>query len=171
MTHPSMSNFGALALTKISVAAKATAAGTGDNTETDGASVDRQQSGAAGSTVGNSMAQSAKFVLFGQAVLQDTKTAVFKPTIQHSTTTTAGDFADVADALQPGGAAATTRLTLTGSTGGTTETGAYEWNFDCTSLNRYLRAQVLIDLNASGTDTGFYCAGFILGGFGITPVS
>ncbi len=164
--HPSMSNLGSWLKTKVSVCGTAIAASTGDNAETDGAAVDRQQDGLAGATVGNSMAMCAKLALFGSAVLTTGKTAVFKPTIQHSATTTGGDFVDVDAALQPGGAAATTRLTIS-----TTGDGQYEWNFDCSSLNRYLRAQVLVDCSASSADTAFYTCGFVLGGFSITPVS
>lgn len=127
-----------------------TAAGSGDNTEVDGPSIDRQN------------ATSMSVAIVAQAALAATKTLVVKATIQDSAD--GSTFADVAAALQPGGAANSTVLTLTGGAGGSTERGVYQLGVNLASLRRYVRVQVLPDLNATGTDTATLAAVVSLGG-------
>lgn len=171
MSNPRFSNLGALCKSIVSATASAVAGGAGDNTETNGAVVDRQQSELSALGTGSSLAQGAKLLLCAHAVLAEDKTAVFKPTIQHGDESDGSDMADVDATLQPEGAAASTCITLTGEAGGSTERDEYEHNFDCTGLKRYLRAQVLVDCDAAATDTAFYTAAFVLSGFAVTPVS
>lgn len=127
-----------------------TAAGTGDNTEVDGPSIDRQN------------ATSMSVAIVAKAVLAATKTLVVKATVQDSADGVT--FADVAAALQPGGAANSTVMTLTGGAGGSTESGVYQLGVNLSSLKRYVRIQVLPDLNATGTDTATVAGVVSLGG-------
>ncbi|KZC99698.1 MULTISPECIES: hypothetical protein [unclassified Thalassospira] len=47
----------------------------------------------------------------------------------------------------------TTMLTLTGGSGGSTETGAADLNINLAEANQYVRFKQTTDLSASGTDT------------------
>lgn len=168
--HPSFSNIGAFLSCKRSVSASAVAAGAGDNTETNGTGVDRYVNGANGAA---GVYQSATFFLMAQATLSAGKKATLKATLQESSDNGGSDaFADLAATLQPEGAADSVVLTLS-SGGGSTEVGSYQKDVDLSSCERYIRAQVHIDLDAGATDTGFYCAGFIMGGVseGALPVT
>lgn len=127
-----------------------TAAGSGDNTEVDGPSIDRKD------------ANSMSVAIVAQAVLAATKTLVVKATIQDSAN--GSSFDDVPAALQPGGAANSTVMTLTGASGGSTERGVYQLGVNLSSLRRYVRIQVLPDLNATGTDTATVVGVVTLGG-------
>lgn len=161
MSHASFLSIAEFIKPLVSVGATAIAAGAGDATETDGQGVDRQLSD-------GSLYRSAAFVLFGKATLAASKKATFKATIQDSADNVT--FADVAAALQPEGAADSVVLTLTDSGAGSTLYGTYEFGLSLDSLNRYIRAQVHIDLNAGATDTGFYLGGFVLGGADKRPI-
>lgn len=136
-------------------ALSAVAAGAGDATEVDGEDIDR------------SNAHSACFIIQAQAVLADTKTLVLKATLQDSPDGTT--YTDVAADLQPEGAANSTVLTLTGESGGTTERGVYKLDVDLSSLDKYIRIQLLPELNATGTDTAVCSAVCLLGGLVIEP--
>ena len=127
-----------------------TAAGSGDNTEVDGPSIDRKN------------ATSMSVAIVAKAVLAATKTLVVKATVQDSADGTS--FEDVAAALQPGGAANSTVMTLTGASGGSTESGVYQLGVNLASLRRYVRIQVLPDLNAANTDTATLAGVVSLGG-------
>lgn len=127
-----------------------TAGGTGDNTEVDGLAIDRKN------------ATSMSVGIVAKAVLAATKTLVVNLTLQDSAD--GSTFADVAAALQPGGAADSAVLTLTGGAGGSTESGVYQLGVNLASLRRYVRVQVKPDLNATGTDTATVAGVIALGG-------
>lgn len=160
--HSSFKNIGAYVKTLRACSAAALAGGTGDATETNGPIVDRMVSGA--------MANSAVFSLVACATLAASKTCTIKATFQHDTDSAGGTMTDVAAALQPEGAADSTVLTLTDSGSGGTQSGFYERSVDLSSLNRYIRAQVHIDLNAANTDIGFHSSTWVLGGHDQLPV-
>lgn len=165
--HPSFSNIGAYLSCKRSVSASAIAAGAGDATETNGTGIDRYVNGSNGAA---GVFQSATFFLMAQAVLSAGKKCTFKATLQESSDNAVGDaFADLAAAQQPEGAADSVVLTLS-SGGGGTEVGSYQKDVDLSGNERYIRAQVHIDLDAGATDTGFYTAGFVLGGVSEGPL-
>jgi hypothetical protein len=118
-----------------------TAAGSGDNTEYNGVSIDRED------------AHSCVFAVCARAVLTATKLLTLKATLQHSDVAANEGFADVAAALQPGGTADSVVMVLTGGAGGSTEHGTYKLVTDLSALKRYVRIQVHADLDHSGTDT------------------
>lgn len=162
MVHPSFRNVGAYVKGLRACSAQALAAGTGDATETSGPVVDRMVSGA--------MANSAVFMLAAVATLAAGKKCTLKATFQHDTDSAGGTMADVAAALQPEGAADSVVLTLLDAGAGGTQSGFYECNVNLSSLNRYIRAQVHIDLDAGATDIGAFGAVWVLGGYDQLPV-
>lgn len=111
----------------------ATAGGTGDATEVDGAYVDRQDY------------LSAKLVITGQAVLGDADTLTIAANLQ--------DDADGAGAGVDFGDAFTAAVVATGGTGGSTESFKVEIDVDLSAAKRYVRAQVTPNLSAANTDT------------------
>ena len=119
------------ALTSTSV----TAAGSGDATEVDGAAIDTL--GISGDPT------SICFFVPIRAVLAATKTAVVTANLQDS-----ANGSTWADITTPA-----VILTLTGTSGGSTETGVGKLGFDLTKARRYIRIQVTPDLNATATDT------------------
>ncbi len=148
-------NVGALLKAAFACALHATAAGTGDATEVDGEDIDRED------------ALSASFVISAQSVLTATKTLVLKATVQDSPD--GSTWTDVAAALQPEGAANSTILTQTGEAGGSTERDVYKHDIDLSSLDRYVRIQLLPELDATGTDTAIVTAVCVLGGLTTIP--
>jgi hypothetical protein len=167
MGAASFKNIGQFFSCRRSVSANAVAAGAGDNTETDGATVDRYVNGSNGAA---GIFMSATFFLQAQAVLGTTETCKYKATLQESDASGSG-FADVAAALQPAGAADSLVLTLTDPGGGSTQVGIYQLDVNLESLKRYIRAQVHHDLSRGATDTSFYCAGFVMGGVSEGPLA
>lgn len=123
-----------------------------DGVEQNGEIIDRQD------------ALSAVFTVVCEAVLQAGETAIIQLTLQEDDDSAGGTMADVAAALQPGGAAATAVLTLTGETGGSTERGAYQFDVDLSSLKRYVRVQMECTLSSTATDTATVAVTYALGG-------
>lgn len=123
-----------------------------DGVEQNGLVIDRQD------------ALSAVFALLLEATLDEDETAIAQLTLQEGDESDGSDMADVAAALQPEGAAASSVLTLTGGSGGSTETGAYKFDVDLSSLKRYVRVQVELTLSRGATDTGTVAIAYILGG-------
>lgn len=121
----------------------ATAAGTGDNTEVDGAYVDRKNY------------SSAKLVIVGQAVLAAAATLSIAANIQ--------DDADGSGTGVDFGDAFANAVVATGGGGGTTESFKVEIDVDLTKAKQYVRAQVTPNLSASGTDTCRWAATWIFG--------
>mgnify|MGYP000246303203 CR=1 FL=1 len=118
-----------------------TAGGTGDATEIDGASIDTTALGV--------KAQSVLFSIPCRAVLGATQTLTVIGNLQDSADNST--WADINDSA--------TLLTLTGGSGGTTETGVARMGFDLTRARRYVRCQVTPDLNRANTDTAVIGAG------------
>lgn len=105
---------------------------------------------------------SAVFVLAGQAVLQDTKLATF--TVEYQTSPDNSTWATAVAFL------AATAL-ATGDTGGTTEDILSKTGLNVAALPRYIRFNVTLDLNASGTDYASWVATCVLGGKEAMPVA
>jgi hypothetical protein len=159
MAHPSFNNIGAYIATLRACSATAIAGGAGDNTETNGPTVDRQQG-----SPGLGMTKSAVLQVAVVATLAASKKCTVKATIQHDSDSAFGSPVDVPAALQPNGAADSVIVTLTDGGAGGTQSGFFEHSLNLLSLNRYIRAQVHIDLDAGATDIGAYGASWALGG-------
>lgn len=125
-------------------AASATAAGTGDATEVDGAYIDRQDH------------LSAKLVISYTATLQQDETLTIAANMQDASDSSGTGVADY-------GTAYAATVVATGGTGGSTETGTVELDVDLAAAKQYVRAQFTPDLSASGTDTAIVSAVLILG--------
>lgn len=113
----------------------ATAGGSGDNTEVDGVTVDTNGAPA--------QATGLQFVVPAKATLADGKTLVVTANLQDSANGT--DWTDITTPA--------TILTLTGGTGGSTETGTGMLACDLAVARRYVRIQATPNLNATNTDT------------------
>lgn len=113
-----------------------TAAATGDNTEIVGDTIDLTALAARPSSV--------VFDIPVRATLADTKTCIVTGLIEKSADNSNWDVM----------VASATLLTLTGTTGGTTEKGVARIGADLIESDcRYIRFKATPDLNASGTDT------------------
>jgi len=130
----------------------ATAGGTGDATEVDGAYIDRQGF------------DSLKVIIAYKAVLAQGKTLSIAANLQDATSSGGAGVDDF-------GAAKAAGVVATGGAGGSTETGVVELDFDISGANQYVRVQYTPDMNASGTDTATLSAVYILGGAQVQPVS
>ena len=134
-----------------------TAGGAGDNAEASGPYVDRQ-----GSDYGP--AQSAKLVITYAATLAAGATMTIAANIQDAT---ASDGTGVDDF----GTAYAAATIATGETGGSTETGTVEFDFDLSGANRYLRSQITPNLSAANTDTAHISATWVFFGAEKAPIS
>lgn len=130
----------------------ATAGGTGDATEVDGAYIDRQGF------------DSLKVLIAYKTTLAQGKTLSIAANLQDATSSGGSGVADFGDAMA-------SAVVGTGGTGGSTETGVVELDFDISGANQYVRVQYTPDMNASGTDTATLAAVYILGGAQVQPVS
>ena len=133
---------------------RALAGGAGDNPEVDGTVVDRQ---------GYS---SCKLVIAWEATLDATETLSLAYTLQE------GDASDLSDAADFGTVVASA-VVGTGGTGGTTEAGVVEadYNLVANPCGRYIRAQYTPDLSRAGTDIATVAAVIILGGADTLPAA
>lgn len=116
----------------------ATAAGSGDATEVDGAWQSRMSA--------NGVALSGKLIISYTATLAAGETLTFAANFQDATDSSGTGAADFGDAV-----AATT--VATGDSGGSTETGTFEIDIDFAGAKEFIRSQVTPNLSASGTDT------------------
>jgi len=125
-----------------------TAAGTGDATEVDGSTIDRQALG--------SRMDSVQLVVHGNVTLTSGKTLSIAMNLQDSPDdSTWTDFGDVQ--------ASTVVVTATG--GALTASDFADFiNRDIRGANRYIRAQWTPDLNHTGTDTAMVAGTLIFGG-------
>lgn len=130
----------------------ATAGGSGDASEVDGAYIDRQGF------------SSLKVVIAYKAVLTQAKTLSIAANLQDATSSAGAGVADYGDAMA-------SAVVATGPTGGATMTGVVELDFDISGADQYVRVQYTPDLNASGTDTASLAAVYILGGAQVQPVT
>lgn len=131
----------------------ATAAGSGDNTEVNGAGVDRSDY------------LSAKLVIQWEATLAEGETLSLTANAQDDTVAAfSGTPADFGDALAK-------TVVATGGTGGSTEKGTTELDFDLAGARQFIRSQVTPDLSASATDTAKVSAVWVFGGKNELPIS
>lgn len=137
-TITTIHNIGQLAaLKRLSAAASATAAGTGDSATTTGATIDRFGFGTGG--IPSSMILGVAY----DATLATDKTLSIGYAIQDSADgTTWADYAT-----------ATYATVAVGTTGASVAAGMFEASIDLGSAKRYVRANFAIDLSATGTDT------------------
>ncbi|WP_306049189.1 hypothetical protein [Oceaniradius stylonematis] len=138
--------------------AHALVAGAGtDNSEQSGPWVDRK-----GTDYG--MVMSAKLVISFEAVLAQDATLSIAANIQDATAddgTGADDF----------GSVLASAVVATGDTGGSTEQGTIELDFDLAAANRYVRSQITSDLSAANTDTATVVATWVFFGADRKPIS
>lgn len=135
----------------------ATAGGSGDNTEVNGAYIDRKLD-----DVG--MAMSAKLVINFTTALAADETLKFAVQMQDATASDGTGVADYEDAV-----AAT--VVATGESGGSTETGTVEIDVDLSGANQFVRAQITPDLSRGATDTAAWSATLVLFGDKYQPSS
>lgn len=132
--------------------ATATAAGTGDNTATEGASIDPAALPC--------RFESVAFLLAATATLAATKTLTVSAKIEHYVD---GAWADLV--------AATTVLTLTGAAGGSTETGAGKIGVSLEYAEGPVRVSFTPNLSATATDTAAVQVLAVFGGAERMPVA
>ena len=135
------------------------AAGSGDNTEIVGASINRLDA------LGGGMADSLIFEVVGFATLTAAKLLNVIGTLEHSDDNST--FAAAAADFQPSGVAA-------GSIGSVSATGANDVLFKykvpkANGLKQYVRLKMTPDLTNSATDTARVGAIAILGGYQLIP--
>lgn len=135
----------------------ATAGGTGDNTEVDGVYADRMDSA-------SGLALSAKLVISYRAVLAQAATLSITANIQDNTVNSGGSPVDYGPAFAK-------TVVATGGTGGSTEVGTIELDFDLASAERYVRSQITPDLSAANTDTAIIWATWVFFGAGRGPMT
>lgn len=138
--------------------ATAVAAGSGDNTESDGVWVDREDAS-------SGIAMSAKLVIAYEAVLAENETLSLTVNIQDDDDSAGGgtpaDF----------GTAYVKTVVATGGSGGSTERGTLELDFDLGSARQYLRSQITPDLSRGATDTANVSAAWVFFGAKNGPMS
>lgn len=135
-----------------------TAGGAGDNTEVNGAVVDRKH------PTGGGLAMSSKLLIPFTATLGAGETLKFGIQMQ------SGDLADGSDMADYGDPIAAT-VVATGESGGSTETGVVEVDVDLSGAKRYVRPQPTPDLSAANTDTAEWSALLALFGDSRQPSS
>lgn len=150
--HHNVDNIGELLTARFAAVDSVTAGGTGDATEVSGAYIDRQGF------------SSLKVVIPYSAVLAATKTLSIAANLQDATSLAGAGVADY-------GSAMASAVVATGPTGGGTETGVVELDFDLAGANQFVRVQFTPDLSATGTDTASLAAVYILGGAQVQPVT
>jgi hypothetical protein len=129
----------------------ATAGGSGDATEVNGAWQSRK------STKG--IALSVKLIISFTAALAQGATLKFGGNWQDAT-----DGAGAGAADFPGSDVIASTTAATGGTGGSTETGTVEWDLDLAAAREFIRAQVTPDLSAANTDTAAWHMDYVFFG-------
>lgn len=133
-----------------------TAASTGDNTEVNGAWIDRQGF------------ESMDFLLAYTATLQQSQTLAVIANVQDADNINGGGAADVAVTKLT----ALSSVTLaTGDSGGAIKKGCYQIGIDLTMCKRYVRVQWTPNLSASGTDTFKIQQAYLLTGSKYAPAT
>lgn len=151
--HASMNNAGALLAGRYAAAGvDVTAGGSGDNTEVNGAWIDRLGF------------NSIKVVIPYTTTLAQAATLAIAANLQDASDSSGTGAADYGDAL-----AATVQAT--GDTGGSTETGVVELDFDVSGCDRYVRIQFTPNLSAANTDVAEMGAVYVLAGSASNPVT
>lgn len=141
------------ALKRLSAAASAVAAGTGDSTTTTGATIDRMN------FPNGSMPNSLALAFPWEAVLATSKTLSIGYAVQDS-----ADGVTYADYLT-----ATYAVVATGSTAASASSGELEVSVNLTSAKRFVRANHALDLSATQTDTAASRAVGFFAGFDRLP--
>jgi hypothetical protein len=151
--HAYQNDAGALIAARYAVAGvDVTAGGAGDNTEVNGAWVDRQGF------------NSLKVVIAYTATIADAATLAVAANLQDASDDDGTGVADYGTALA-------STVQATGNSGGSTETGVVELDFDVSGADRYVRIQFTPNLSASGTDTAEMAAVYLLAGSDENPVT
>lgn len=151
--HASMNDAAALLAARYAAAGvDVTAAGSGDATEVDGAWIDRRGY------------NSIKVVIPYTATLAESETISVAANLQDASASDGTGAADFGTALS-------STVQATGDTGGSTETGVVEMDFDVSGADRYVRIQFTPDLSASATDTAELAAVYVLAGSNENPVT
>ncbi len=151
--HASMQDAGALIAARYGAAGiDATAGGAGDATEVDGAWIDRRGF------------SSLKVVIAFTATLAQAATLSIAANLQDASDSSGTGAADHGTALA-------SAVRATGGTGGSTETGVIELDFDLSAADRYVRIQFTPDLSAANTDVAELAAIYVLAGATDNPVS
>ena len=151
--HASMQDAGALIATRFGVAGvSVTAGGSGDDTEVNGAWIDRLGFSSLKVTIGYTATLGATETLSVAANLQDAS---------DGSGTGAADFGD----------ALASTVQATGATGGSTETGVVELDVDLSAADRFVRAQFTPDLSRANTDTAILYVNYALAGSTENPVT
>lgn len=150
-------NGGQFARSEYASGGAATAGGSGDATEVDGAWVDRKPAD-------RGPYHSAKLVIAYTATLAEGKKLSFAANIQDATSSGGAGAADFGEAL------AATNV-ATGGSGGSTEVGTIELDFDLSDAKEFVRSQITPDLDATGTDTCAWRATWIFFGSDRGPLS
>lgn len=152
MTAPRVQNIGAMLKTACSSAGNtATAAGTGDATEVNGAIIDLN-------AYGNP--RSAKLVITYVTTLTAAKTLSFASDVDH------GDASNLSDTAVLD-AGFTTTVVRTGAV--TAGVGTVELDVNLAAAKRYVRANATPDLSHTSTDTVAWSQTWVFGGFGSDP--
>jgi hypothetical protein len=138
-------DIGAYLTARYGVKAEPVAAGAGDNTEVDSGYIDRQGY------------DSCKMIIGYSATLAEGKTLSIAANLQDATSSGGAGVADYGTAKANG-------VVATGGTGGSTETGVVELDFDLSGANQFIRGQMTPDLSATATDTADLMMIIILGG-------
>lgn len=130
-----------------------TAAGTGDNTEIVGPTIDRASYG---------YAKSAVLAIVGSATLASGETLTLKNmAIEHDDDSAFGSGADLQTAAD--------EVVATGPSGGGTVNFTKVIEVDLSGAERYLRTTFTPDLSRGGTDTFRLSAAWVLGGQDVLP--
>lgn len=135
----------------------ATAGGTGDATEVDGAYVDRLASD-------HGPFMSMKVIITFTTTLAAAATLTFAGNMQDATTSGGSGVADY-------GTAFTATTVATGPSGGGTVTGTVEIDVDLSAAREFVRVQLTPNLSAANTDTAEWAATYVLFGSPRQPVS
>jgi hypothetical protein len=129
------------------------AAGTGDNTEIVGPTIDRASFG---------YAKSAVFVIAGSATLTSGLTLTMKSVaVEHDDDSAFGSGADHATYAD--------RVSLTGISGGAAQNFREEYEVDLSGAERYIRMTATPDLSHTGTDIFTIAGVAVLGGQDTLP--
>jgi len=152
----SLRNIGNYVTVKPATIQTITAGGTGDATEVDGVSIDRN-------AMTQGRGQSAILAILIKGTIASGKTAVVTANFQDSANDS--DWTDYGTAL-----GATTMLSAAGAAL-TASSAVAKLAVNLASARRYIRAQVACDLNATGTDTAIISSVVIIAGQAQLPAN
>jgi hypothetical protein len=107
---------------------------------------------------------SVKVVIVYTTTLAATKTLSIAANLQDATDSSGSGANDF-------GTAYSSTVVATGESGGTTEKGVVEFDFNLLTADRYIRIQFTPDLSAANTDTAEIAAVYVLGGGVENPVT